>query len=997
MSERDETIATPAADDRDKRDRRILAIVDRALTLEGEELATYLDETCDDDTVLRAAVVAILREGATADGVLEPGAALRGPLAEDLAAEASKALIGTTVSHYRILDELGGGGMGVVYRAEDVRLERTVALKFLPPKLYGDEKSKERFVREAKAASALDHPNICTIYDIGETDDGQIFIAMACYEGETLKHRLERGALGIVEAVDIVRQLASGLARTHERGLIHRDVKPANVFLTDDGQTKLLDFGLAKSAGDLDGLTRTGTPVGTPAYMSPEQISGTEVDARTDLWALGVLLYELLTGRQPFHGSTIPGLIYSIVSGQPETLAELRPDVPPELQEIASRLLQKDIDDRYPSCSELVEELDRLMGRNSAASGSLAGASRGGGADLSATTDLSLLQSDTARRSRRLLIAAFVALAAIVTAAIVVTAFREDSATPDTEDVAATPGTSPGLTLRQLTTAAGSEIFPAFSPDGGRLAYSRVVESSVDGSVHQAFAGFEIFVRPLTFGGREIQLTSDGQGNFEPAWSPDGELIAYSSIQRGGIWVVPALGGAPRRITDFGASPAWSPDGSSLVFQTKMGGVRSQSTVHAPCQLWRVDLEAGTPEPLTQLDEPLGPHASPTFSPNGKLVAFQAIVGDPAKGEDGLWLVSVEDGLVAGLETPCTPYDPVFSPAGELYFICRGDQGIWKIDLMTGAAVKPAQQVERLTGPAARHLDVGPQGQLAISRYSLNSNIWSLPLSKDTFLPTGPPVALTGDNNLRNTPLAFTLDGSHIAYQVNRAGSTMELWTMNATGTDQQALAQAKELSSGRVTWLAGGRELAYQSEGSWVKFDVETQRQEVIVEIDERWNDPQLSPNGELLTYSTSTDGIENVWILDIETGASRQLTFDPEFAGWPVWSPDSRSVAVEIRRDRSILLGVVSLEGDFVQLTFGEYSDYVWDWSPDGDKLIFARSDQNIWWVSVSDGTEQQVTSYTGDEFSFVRYPAWSPRGDQIVYEVADTASDIWLADLE
>lgn len=284
-----------------------------------------------------------------------------------MARDASKSLVGTTVSHYRILDELGGGGMGVVYQAEDTRLERTVALKFLPPELYDDEQSKERFIREAKAASALDHPNICTIYEIDETDEGQLFIAMACYEGETLKHRLDRGVLAMADAVDVISQVASGLAVTHERGLIHRDIKPANVFLTHVGPTtpgrvKLLDFGLAKTVDDMAGLTQTGAAVGTPAYMSPEQTRGDRLDARTDLWSLGVLLFELLTGELPFQGPSFPALIYAIHSREPKPLRELRPEIPEELAEIVSKLLRKRAGRRYASCRELIGDLARWSG-----------------------------------------------------------------------------------------------------------------------------------------------------------------------------------------------------------------------------------------------------------------------------------------------------------------------------------------------------------------------------------------------------------------------------------------------------------------------------------------------------------------------------------------------------------------------------------------------------------------------------------------------------------
>ena len=217
-------------------------------------------------------------------------------------------MIGRTISQYRILEKLGGGGMGVVYKAHHTRLDRAVALKFLPPHLSTDPDANERFIREAKAASALDHANICTIYDIGETDDEQLYIVMAYYQGQTLKYRLADG-LSIDESVEIAIQIAEGLERAHEAGIVHRDIKPPNLMVTDRNEVKILDFGVAK-LGEGGELTKAGSTVGTTAYMSPEQARGETVDARTDGWALGVVLYEMLTGQRPFRGDYDQAVIY---------------------------------------------------------------------------------------------------------------------------------------------------------------------------------------------------------------------------------------------------------------------------------------------------------------------------------------------------------------------------------------------------------------------------------------------------------------------------------------------------------------------------------------------------------------------------------------------------------------------------------------------------------------------------------------------------------------
>jgi serine/threonine protein kinase/tetratricopeptide (TPR) repeat protein len=266
-------------------------------------------------------------------------------------------MIGQTISHYKIIEKIGGGGMGVVYKAQDTKLKRTVALKFLPPELTRDAEAKERFIHEAQAASALDDPNICDIHDIGETHDGQIFIVMACYEGETLKKTIEQGPLPIDKAVNITSQVAQGLQKAHEKGIVHRDIKPANILITTDEVAKILDFGLAKLAGRTM-LTKSGTTVGTAAYMSPEQGRGEQVDHRSDIWSLGVVLYEMLTSRRPFASDYEQALVYSILNEDPKPIRDLRPEVPDVLEKICRRAMAKNADDRYQSSTELIADLE---------------------------------------------------------------------------------------------------------------------------------------------------------------------------------------------------------------------------------------------------------------------------------------------------------------------------------------------------------------------------------------------------------------------------------------------------------------------------------------------------------------------------------------------------------------------------------------------------------------------------------------------------------------
>ncbi len=267
-------------------------------------------------------------------------------------------MIGKTVSHYKILSKLGEGGMGVVYKAEDTRLRRTVALKFLPSEV-SDEEATQRFFNEAHAVSALDHPNICAIHEIDQTAEGQVFIVMPCYDGASLQEMIKGGPFGLCEAVDISCQVASGLTKAHEKGIVHRDVKPGNILVTDDGLAKVVDFGLAKLATQTR-LTRVGATVGTVMYMSPEQARGEETDERTDIWSLGVVLYEMVTGRSPFKGEHEPAVIYSILNQAPEPLERLLPRAPRELGRILGKALAKDPAERYQRMSEMESDLDEL-------------------------------------------------------------------------------------------------------------------------------------------------------------------------------------------------------------------------------------------------------------------------------------------------------------------------------------------------------------------------------------------------------------------------------------------------------------------------------------------------------------------------------------------------------------------------------------------------------------------------------------------------------------
>jgi serine/threonine protein kinase len=337
-----------------ERRRRVEDLFDRVADLAPADRKHALDLACAGDAELREEVEALLA-GADAPAMTQD---LEGVVSRVIRLrERAPAEPGELVSSYEIGEKLGSGGMGVVYRAVDRRLNRQVALKFLPESVAADPQLRQRFLREAKAAASLDHTNICTIYGVEQAPDGRLFMVMPYYDGETLQTRIRRGPLPVTDAVDYARQIATGLSHAHAAGIVHRDVKPANVALTREGRVKILDFGIAKMADA--SLTRTGMVLGTLAYMSPEQAAGEkQVDHRTDLWALGVVLYEMLAGRPPFTQESIAALFYAVQTLEPPPIRELRAEVPCALEAVIGRLLQKQRDRRYPDAAAVLEALE---------------------------------------------------------------------------------------------------------------------------------------------------------------------------------------------------------------------------------------------------------------------------------------------------------------------------------------------------------------------------------------------------------------------------------------------------------------------------------------------------------------------------------------------------------------------------------------------------------------------------------------------------------------
>ena len=497
---------------------------------------------------------------------------------------------GMRLPGYEVRRQLGAGGMGVVYLADDLKLGRTVAVKVLSGEFASEPQRARRFEQEARAASALNHPNVCIVHALGETPDGQPFIAMEYIEGHTLRHVLQTQPPSLRATLDIAIQIAAGVGAAHAVGIVHRDLKPENVLVREDGLVKVVDFGLAKlaAAGMPSGMTQAtrslvqtdaGVVMGTFTYMAPEQARGVEVDARADIWALGVMMYELASHRAPFTGETRSDVLVSILEREPPPLDRVDPRIPHELQRIVAKALRKDRGQRYQTVTDLRLDLEALRSELQISSSE---ASAAAATPVPAVSAPPLLRESSAEFLLGGLGRHRIATAAtlIVLTAIVVFAALWLRRAPVARPLAgeATPQVQRNLT--RLTVGPGLQTDPTFSPDGRFIAFAS-----------DRAGNFDIWVQPVA-GGDPVQVTKSPAQDTEPDWSPDGSTIAFRSARDGGgLYLVPSLGGAERQLASFGQHPKWSVDGAAVLFLVGP----SLDSGEGPARFYSVAPDGGAP------------------------------------------------------------------------------------------------------------------------------------------------------------------------------------------------------------------------------------------------------------------------------------------------------------------------------------------------------------------------------------------------------------------